>query len=99
VETQRQWSELAIAQTTQALLGLFSLITLWAVEAKVAAVLHPRSARQRRIDVQRRHRCSQARLAERIEFIDISEKPRHHGNSDRLIAKTYGSALLRDLKI
>jgi len=30
VETQRQWSELAILRTTPALLGLFSLVTLWA---------------------------------------------------------------------
>lgn len=30
VETQRQWSDLAIARTTPALLGLFSLITIWA---------------------------------------------------------------------
>ena len=30
VETQRQWSEPAIARTTPILLGLFSLITLWA---------------------------------------------------------------------
>jgi hypothetical protein len=33
VETQRQWSEPAIARTTPVLLGLFSLITLWANEA------------------------------------------------------------------
>ncbi len=44
VETQRQWSDLAIARATPALLGLFSLITLWAAEAKVAVFLHPRSA-------------------------------------------------------
>jgi len=42
VETQRQWSDLAIARTTPALLGLFSLVTLWAAEAKTA--LHPRMA-------------------------------------------------------
>src|SRR3712207_2533994 len=30
LETQRQWSELAIRRTTPALLGLFSLITLFA---------------------------------------------------------------------
>ncbi len=30
VETQRQWSGLAILRTTPALLGLFSLVTLWA---------------------------------------------------------------------
>ncbi|WP_428485858.1 IS701 family transposase [Rhodopila sp.] len=30
VETQRQWSDLAIRRTTPALLGLYSLITVWA---------------------------------------------------------------------
>jgi hypothetical protein len=30
VETQRQWSDLAILRTTPALLGLFALITVWA---------------------------------------------------------------------
>src|SRR3954469_4790013 len=35
VESQRQWSDLAILRTTPALLGLFSLVTLWA---------HPRMA-------------------------------------------------------
>ncbi|MFY9269253.1 MAG: hypothetical protein WAO55_05810 [Candidatus Manganitrophaceae bacterium] len=30
METQRQWSDLAIARTTPALLGLFSLVTLLA---------------------------------------------------------------------
>ena len=30
METQRQWSDLAILRTTPALLGLFSLITVWA---------------------------------------------------------------------
>jgi hypothetical protein len=37
---ERQWSDLAIARTTPALFGLFSLITLWAAEARAA--LHPR---------------------------------------------------------
>jgi len=32
VETQRQWSELAILRTTPALLGLFSLVAVWATE-------------------------------------------------------------------
>jgi hypothetical protein len=30
VETQRQWSDLAIVRTTPALLGLFSLVTIFA---------------------------------------------------------------------
>jgi hypothetical protein len=44
VETQRQWSDLAIARTTPALFGLFSLVTLWAADPKIAVTLHPRSA-------------------------------------------------------
>ena len=32
VETQRQWSDLAIHRTTPLLFGLFSLVTLWASE-------------------------------------------------------------------
>jgi hypothetical protein len=35
VETQRQWSELAIGRTTPALLGLFSLVTLFAHQRMV----------------------------------------------------------------
>jgi hypothetical protein len=34
VETQRQWSDLAILRTTPALFGLFSLVTLWANRIK-----------------------------------------------------------------
>ncbi len=30
VETQREWSDLAILRTTPALLGLYSLVTIWA---------------------------------------------------------------------
>jgi hypothetical protein len=44
VETQRQWSDPAIARTTPALLGLFSLITLWANELFNARMPIPRSA-------------------------------------------------------
>ncbi len=44
VETQRQWSDPAINRTTPSLLGLFSLVTLWAhsLYAKTAPV--PRTA-------------------------------------------------------
>ncbi len=43
VETQRQWSDLAILRTTPALLGLFSLVTLFA-QARLAG--QPLPARQ-----------------------------------------------------
>jgi hypothetical protein len=41
VETQRQWSDLAILRTTPALLGLFSLVTLWAHDLAAGTPLAP----------------------------------------------------------
>jgi hypothetical protein len=44
VETQRQWSDKAILRTTPALLGLFSLVTLWAHDLSKSRKLKPRTA-------------------------------------------------------
>lgn len=44
VETQRQWSDLAILRTTPALLGLFSLVTLWAHDIAQDQSIAPRTA-------------------------------------------------------
>ena len=44
VETQRQWSDLAIARTTPALLGLFSLVTLLAHHSTARGKLPVRQA-------------------------------------------------------
>lgn len=41
VETQRQWSDLAIARTTPCLLALFSLVTLWVTTCPPAASFSP----------------------------------------------------------
>jgi hypothetical protein len=38
IETQRQWSEMAIRRTTPALLGLFSLVTLFAHQRMVRSI-------------------------------------------------------------
>ena len=38
IETQRQWSEMAIRRTTPALLGLFSLVTLFAHQQMVRSI-------------------------------------------------------------
>ena len=38
VETQRQWSDLAIARATPMLLGLFSLVALWAATTPGVAI-------------------------------------------------------------
>ena len=44
VETQRQWSDLAIARTTPCLLALFSLVTLWASGLAARGLILPRRA-------------------------------------------------------
>jgi hypothetical protein len=44
VETQRQWTDLAIARTTPALLGLFSLTALWANDILGGQIACPRMA-------------------------------------------------------
>jgi DDE superfamily endonuclease len=45
VETQRQWSDLAIARSTPALFGLFSLVTIWANSLnKSGGFIYPRTA-------------------------------------------------------
>jgi len=44
VETQRQWSDLAIARTTPCLLALFSLVTLWANDLSARGLIIPRPA-------------------------------------------------------
>ncbi len=46
VETQRQWSDLAILRTTPVLLGLFSMITVWAsaLAASDHQLLRPHAA-------------------------------------------------------
>lgn len=44
VETQRQWSDLAIARTTPCLLALFSLVTLWASDLAARGIVLPRRA-------------------------------------------------------
>jgi hypothetical protein len=45
LETQRQWSDLAILRTTPALLGLFSLVTLWTTQLEAAQRLLPECVR------------------------------------------------------
>lgn len=44
VETQRQWSDLAIARTTPCLLALFSLVALWASDLAARGLVQPRRA-------------------------------------------------------
>ena len=73
VETQRQWSDRAILRTTPVLLGLFSLITLWAddLARNTAAALRPNAtgwvlARANPPSVMRSPRCGVCFGARRI---------------------------------
>ena len=76
--TQREWSDLAIARKTPALFGLFSLVTLWAADPKIAGSL--RRVRPRGITtpnfLQRRHGRRSKALLERAEFINVSARLR-----------------------
>ena len=89
VETQRQWSDLAIARATPALLRLFSLITLWAAEDKTA--LHPRIAAWY---AKKDPTFSDAiatippRPTGVSEFFDIPDRARQRRNSTRTLEKT-----------
>jgi len=45
MESQRQWSDLAILRTTPALLGLFSSVTLWATRLAAERAILPECLR------------------------------------------------------
>src|SRR4051812_4110668 len=45
LETQRQWADLALLRTTPALLGLISLVTLWATQLEAPQGLLPECVR------------------------------------------------------
>lgn len=51
VETQRQWSDLAIARTTPVLLALYSLIALWTNDLQMSRAIVVRAAAWYRKDV------------------------------------------------
>jgi hypothetical protein len=65
-ETQRQWSELAIRRTTPALLGLFSLVTLFSPIADKRVLLGRQPGTTRDI------RPSPMRFAKRREWLKSS---------------------------
>ena len=79
METQRQWSDLAILRTTPALLGLFSLVTLWAsqlaAERGPAARVRPLVS-QAAAHLQRRSRPRPARTVDRADFRRLTGRPR-----------------------
>jgi len=94
VRDQRQWSDWAIARTTPALLGLFSLVTLLAHRSRQRGKLPVRQAAwyTKRL---RRSRCPGGRPFSSVagyEFSSVVTQDRH-GKSAALIAQRYTDAL------
>ena len=83
METQRQWNERAIARTTPALLGLFSIVTL------VGRTIGPRAraagqtsrvVSQTPADLCRCHRHGAPALVDLYPFLHVTDESRHGGN-------------------
>jgi hypothetical protein len=85
VETQRQWSDLAILRTTPVLLGLFSLVTLWAGDLMGMPPPHRihggHLVCQAAADLQRRHRRGPPGALVPNGIIDVPARPGDHRNS------------------
>ena len=100
VETQRQWSDLAILRTTPALLGLFSLVTLFAAPAHGAAS-RPRPAGglvpQAAADLLRCAGPGPPRTVGAAGFLLSAARPRHGKSPPRVRGALDRDPLLRRL--
>jgi hypothetical protein len=87
VETQRQWSDRAVARTTPALLGLYSLVALWATSCTAAR--HPaarrRLVRQAGGDLQRRAGRGAAAIWARRGFARVRVRRRGGESAARVL--------------
>ncbi|MGO9743891.1 MAG: transposase [Roseiarcus sp.] len=98
VETQRQWSDLAILRTTPALLGLYSLITVWAhglATTPTAAVRPPCCSLVRQVPahVQRRDRRGSPCPLDAGGFFLVPAASRKRRNSRTTAKPTRGGSL------
>ena len=83
METQRQWNELAIARTTPALLGLFSMVTLLAGQLAQEHMLPVQTSRvvsQISADLCRCDRHRAPALVDLYAFLHVTCESRHGGN-------------------
>jgi hypothetical protein len=86
IETQRQWSDLAIARTTPVLLGLYSLVALWAhdlrrsgklmLPASTAWYAKERATFSDALAIVRRALWAEAALQTSRQQLDLVEVPR-----------------------
>ena len=84
VETQRQWSDKAILRSTPALLGLFSIVTLFAHELcqiTKAQTQDGRMVSEGSSDLQRRNRRRTPRNLGASDFFHVTAAPRPYRNS------------------
>jgi hypothetical protein len=89
LETQRQWSDLAILRTTPALLGLFSLVTLWAHD--LTRRRNAAGSRNRRLVPKATlhlQRCNCGRAPRNLApsgFFHVPDQPGQHENSPTMV--------------
>jgi hypothetical protein len=88
IETQRQWSDLAILRTTPALLALFSLVTLFAPRSSPACP-PSRLVSQSAANVFRYPRLRPPLFLARYGFRYVTGIRRHHRNSPRPLRSTH----------
>jgi hypothetical protein len=99
-ETQRQWSDLAIRRTTPALLGMFSLVTLFAHHQMKQSSGRPPASRglvsQSSSDI-RRCACVGVKgvVGSGADFLWVAFKDRHDESHTGLCGATYRCDLLR----
>ncbi len=88
VETRRQWSDTAISRTTPALLGLYSLIALWACDLLTSSSVPYAAAWYRKTNLTFTDAIGAVRLALRVGDI-YSHSPTHREHQkippDRLV--------------
>ena len=100
VETQRQWSEPAIRRTTPALLGLFSVVTLFTQQSRSRTAVRVRQAAW--YPKAQPHLCGcpglgPARTLGRSGFSPVRERTRHDKSPAQVHRAPDGHALLRRL--
>ena len=102
METQRQWSDLAIARTTPVLLDRFSWTTVAAQALQEHHPHHPahrRLVRQTDADFRRSHRLpAKPTVAGVGGFLTVGRRPRRTGTPSRSVPSTCRFPCLRRLK-
>lgn len=95
VETQRQWNDKAITRTTPSLLGLYSLVTLWACDLLGQGAQPYAAAWYKKTDFTFSDAISAVRGTESGHLSTMPARPGHTQNPNRTPQAYDTGALLR----